>query len=41
MVALLFATLGSLTPFGLDTVAVFEIEPVAEELIVPVALRVT
>ena len=37
-VALLFAVLGSVTPDGTDTVAVSEIEPVADALIVPVAL---
>ena len=36
--AVLLARLGSLTPFGGVTVAVSEIVPVAEELIVPVAL---
>src|SRR5437773_453847 len=37
-VALLFAVFGSVTPLGAVTVAVSEIEPVAEALIVPVAL---
>ncbi len=36
--ALLFAVFGSVTPLGAVTVAVSEIEPVAEALIVPVAL---
>ena len=34
-VALLLATLGSVTPFGGVTVAVFEIVPLADEGIVP------
>ena len=39
-VALLLAVFGSVTPLGAVTVAVSEIEPVAEALIVPVALEV-
>ena len=37
-VALLFARLGSVTPLGALTVAVLVIDPVADALIVPVAL---
>ena len=37
-VALLLAVFGSSTPVGAVTVAVSEIEPVAEALMVPVAL---
>ena len=40
-VAVLLTVLGSVTPFGEVTVAVFEIEPVADALMVPVALYVT
>ena len=37
-VALLLAGIGSVTPLGTVTVAVLEMEPVADALIVPVAL---
>jgi hypothetical protein len=37
-VALLLAVFGSVTPLGAVTVPVSDIEPVAEALIVPVAL---
>ncbi len=37
-VALLLAKLGSITPFGGVTVAVSESVPVADELIVPIAM---
>jgi hypothetical protein len=39
-VALLLAVFGSSTPAGAVTVAVFEIEPAAEALIMPAALSV-
>jgi len=37
-VAMLLAVFGSMTPVGTETVAVLEIELVADALIVPVAL---
>ena len=37
-VAVLLAVFGSMTPVGTETVAVLEIELVADALIVPVAL---